>query len=99
MWNTGEYAYQIEVTLKSIYKCDRYGVGGIVDRNFIERQPFIAISLGLGNFFNGADPSFKETIDGFIGKYYMDMGKTMEDMGSQRTKEMVREFNNIMSTI
>lgn len=99
MWNTGKYAYQMEVTLKSIYKCDRYGVGGIVDRNFIESQPFIAIALGLGNFFNGADATFKEKIDGFLGKYYLDMGKSMEDIGYERTKEMVRDFNSIVSTI
>lgn len=66
MFKTHDYAFQIEVTIKAIFNCDKYDIGGIADANFIERQPFIAIALVLGNFYNKIDISYKEKIDDFF---------------------------------
>ena len=38
MFKFHNYAFQIEVTVKAMFNCDRYGIGGIADSNFIERQ-------------------------------------------------------------
>ena len=57
MFKPHDYAYQIEVTVKAMFNCDKYDIGGIVDVNFIERQPFIAIALVMGNFYNKVDLS------------------------------------------
>ncbi|HHV37893.1 MAG TPA: hypothetical protein GXX70_00170 [Tepidimicrobium sp.] len=94
-----DYAYQIEVTVKAMFNCNRYDIGGIADASFIEREPFIAIALVLGNFYNKVDASFKEKIDDFLGKYYLQMGKGMSEIGGERVKDMVKDFNEIVSTI
>ncbi|NLJ78723.1 MAG: hypothetical protein GX329_05110 [Tissierellia bacterium] len=99
MSGSQKYAYQIEVTLKAIFQCSKYDIGGIADQSFIRKQPFIAIAFVLGNFYNRIDSSFKERIDGFLGKYYLDMGKSMEEIGEDRARDMVKDFNSIVSTI
>lgn len=99
MFKTHDYAFQIEVTIKAIFNCDKYDIGGIADANFIERQPFIAIALVLGNFYNKIDISYKEKIDDFFGKYYSEMGKSISEIGEEKIKEIIKDFNSIVSTI
>jgi len=78
---THDYAYRIEVTVKVIFKCNEYELGGITDANFIEKDPFIAIAFVLGNFYNKVDRSFEEKIDEFLNVYYLDMGKAYWRLG------------------
>ena len=99
MFKPQDYAYQIEVTLKALFKREKYEIGGIVDSNFIERNPFIAIAFALGNFYNKADVSFKTKIDEFFEVYYSEMGKSMEEIGEEKIKRIVKDFKDIVSTI
>lgn len=94
-----DYAYQIEVTVRAMFNCDKYGIGGIADANFIVKQPFIAIALVLGNFYNKVDICYKEKIDDFLGKYYLEMGKSISEIGEEKIKDILRDFNEIVSTI
>ena len=91
MFKPYDYAFQIEVTVKAMFNCDRYGVGGIADANFI--------ALVLGNFYNKIDISYKEKIDDFFGKYYSEMGKSISEIGEEKIKEIIKDFNSIVSTI
>jgi len=99
MFKPHDYAYQIEATVKAIFKCEKYELGGIADANFIEKDPFIAIAFVLGNFYNKVDRSFKEKIDEFLNVYYLDMGKSISEIGEERIKSIVKDFNNIIATI
>lgn len=99
MFKPHDYAFQIEVTVKSVFNCDKYELGGIVDANFIEKDPFIAITFVLGNFYNKVDRSFKEKIDEFLNVYYLEMGKSISEIGEEKIKKLVNDFNNIVSTI
>ena len=99
MFKLNDYAFQIEVTVKAMFNCDRYGIGGIADANFIERQPFVAIALVLGNFYNKVDISYKEKIDDFLGKYYLEMGKSISEIGEEKIEDIIKDFNSIVSTI
>ncbi|MCF6461921.1 hypothetical protein [Clostridium sp. Cult1] len=99
MFKPHDYAYQIEVTVKAMFNCDKYDIGGIVDVNFIERQPFIAIALVMGNFYNKVDISYKEKINDFLGKYYSEMGKSISEIGEEKFKEIMKDFTSIVSTI
>lgn len=99
MFKPYDYAFQIEVTVKAMFNCDRYGVGGIADANFIEKDPYIAIALVLGNFYNKIDISYKQKIDDFFGKYYSEMGKSISEIGEEKIKEIIKDFNSIVSTI
>ncbi|HHV38553.1 MAG TPA: hypothetical protein GXX70_03545 [Tepidimicrobium sp.] len=99
MFKPHDYAFQIEVTVKAMFNCKRYDIGGIADAGFIEREPFIAIALVLGNFYNKVDSSYKEKIDDFLGKYYLEMGKSISETGEEKIKDIIKDFNGIVSTI
>lgn len=99
MFKPHDYAFQIEVTVKAIFNCNKYELGGIADANFIEKDPFIAIAIVLGNFYNKVDGSFKEKIDEFFNKYYLEMGKSILDIGEEKIKGIVKDFNSIVATI
>lgn len=99
MFNAHSYALQIETTVRSIVNCDRGGVGGTADADFIEKKPFIPIMFVLGNFYNKIDYSTKQTIDDFIEDYAYSMDKAIEEMGEEKIKEIVKRFHHITSTI
>ena len=99
MFRPQHYAYQIEVTVHAMFKSEKYGIGGIADSDFIEKDPFIAIALVLGNFYNKVHTSFKEKINNFFKKYYTEMGKSISEMGEETIKNVVKDFTNIVSTI
>ena len=99
MFKPHDYAQQIEATLKALFKRDRFEIGGIVDANFIERNPFIAIAFALGNFYNKADTSFKNRIDEFFEVNYSEMGKSMAEIEGEKLKRIVEEFKDIVATI
>lgn len=99
MFKAYDYAYQIEVTLKSLFKRNRFEIGGIVDANFIERNPFIAIAFALGNFYNKVDTGFKYRIDEFFEVNYSEMGKSMAEIGEEKVKRIVEDFKEIVATI
>lgn len=99
MFKAHDYAFQIEVTLNSIFDCERDEMGGIADTNFIEKQPFIPIVLIMGNFYNKSGPSFKNKIDGFFEKYNLEMGKSITQIGEEKIKYILEDFKKIVSTI
>ncbi|MBZ2174830.1 hypothetical protein K8M07_06160 [Schnuerera sp. xch1] len=99
MFKPQNYAFQIEVTVKSVFNCNKYELGGITDANFIEKDPFIAIAFVLGNFYNKVNTSFKEKIDEFLNVYYLEMGKSISEIGEEKIKKLVADFNEIVSTI
>jgi len=99
MFNPHDYAFKIEVTVKAIFKCEKYELGGIADANFIEKDPFIAIAFVLGNFYNKVDRSFKEKIDEFLNVYYLEIGKSISEIGEEKIKNIVEDFNNIVATV
>lgn len=99
MFKSHNYAFQIEVTVHAMFKSEKYGIGGIADADFIEKDPFIAIALVLGNFYNKVHISFKKRIDDFFEKYYTEMGKSISEIGEETIKNIIEDFIDIVSTI
>ena len=99
MFTAKDYAFQIKVTLDSIFKRSEHEMGGISQIYFIEKQPFIAIAMVLGNFYNKVDNSFKNRIDDFLEVYSLEMGKSITEIGEEKIKRIMDDFKNIVSTI
>lgn len=99
MFDSQRYAFQIETTVRAIFKCERYGIGMIAESDFIERNPFIAINTVLGNFYNKLDNKSKGKIDEFIEEYHLDMGKSISEIGEEKIKKIIKEFNAIVKTV
>lgn len=98
MFKTDDYAFQIRITLKSIFNCDDFGLGLIADTEFIENSPFIPMIMVLGNFYNKMDENSKMQIDDFIERYNWLMGKSIEEIGEEKIKEIIKYFNEIAAT-
>ena len=99
MFKAKDYAFQIKVTLDSIFKRKEHELGGLSQIYHIEKQPFIAIVMILGNFYNKADDSFKMKIDEFLEIYSLEMGKSIEEIGEEKIKSIMDDFKKIVSTI
>ncbi len=99
MFDTRKYAFQIETTFRAIFKSERYGLGVIAESYFIEKNPFIAIATVLGNYYNKLDNKSKEKIDQFVEGYHLDMGKSIEEIGEEKIKKIIHDFNDIVRTV
>ncbi len=99
MFKPYDYAFQIETTIRAVFKIDNFGLGLVADSDFIENYPFIPISLVLGNYYNKLGDNSKAKIDDFIERYYWLMGKTIEELGETKIKEIIEEFNKIVATV
>lgn len=94
-----DYAFQIGTTTKAIFNCGEFGLGVIADTEFIEKNPFIPMIMVLGNFYNKVDEKSKVRIDDFVERYYWLMDKDIEKIGQLKIQEIVKEFNDIVSTV
>lgn len=99
MFKASDYAYQIQVTLKSIFNLRDKKMGGISNTDFIEKNPFIAIGLIMGNFYNGSTDNFKRDIDNFFDEYKLEMGKSIVEIGEEKFKSILADFKRIVTTI
>lgn len=99
MFKTHDYAFQIQTTTKAVFKTDEFGLGVVADTDFIEKNPFISISLVLGNFYNKLDRQSKVKIDDFIERYYWLMDKTIEELGEEKIQDIIKEFNEIVASV
>lgn len=94
-----DYAFQLKVTLDSIFDYDEGNLGGLASIEFIEENPFVPITLILGHFYNKVDKSFKKKIDRFFEKYYLAIGKSISEIGNKKIGYILADFKRIVSTI
>lgn len=99
MFKPQDYAFQIETTTKAVFKPGDFGLGVVADSDFIEKNPFIPISLVLGNFYNKIDDNSKVLIDDFMERYYWLMDKSIEEIGQPKMDEIIKEFNGIVKIV
>ena len=69
------YAGEIEFILRSIFDCERYGFGGIVNSDYIRKHPFSALFCGLARLYPTATSEKKGLFEKFIADhlFYADM--------------------------
>jgi hypothetical protein len=63
------YATSIEHILCNVYQCERFGFGGIVNSDFIRKQPFTAMVCGLSFVYSNATNNKQIEIEKFITEY------------------------------
>ena len=63
------HAVNIEFILRDVFNCERYGLGGIVNSDFIRKQPFTAIACGLSFLYATAEFESQLEIINFIEEY------------------------------
>lgn len=94
-----DYAFQIKVTLDSIFEYSSKDLGGLANTEFIEINPFISMTLILGHFYNKVDLGFKNKIDRFFNSHREYIGMSISEIGNEKIEEILEEFKRIVSTI
>ncbi len=89
MFNSHNYAYQIEVTVKAMFNCDKYDIGGIADANFIEKI-LLLLQLLYWETFTIKWIQFIKKNRWVFGKYYLEMGKVYQKLGKKNKKNNKR---------
>lgn len=64
--NPQSYAHPFEVIMRDVFNCDRGGVGGIVDANFIRADPKAAIMATLTYVYRTANEEKRRKIEELI---------------------------------
>lgn len=76
MANAHAYAIHIEAILRNLFHCDRGGMAGIIDANFIQRNLYAGVTAGLGYLYATANDDKKQEIGNFISDFgfYLNLG-------------------------
>jgi hypothetical protein len=101
MFKPKDYAFQIKTNLNAIFdiESEKFGLGLISNIDFIEKNPFIPITMILGNYYNKLEKKSKTQIDDFIETYSWLMDKSIEEIGEEKIKRIISEFNSIVATV
>lgn len=88
------YAVEIEMILRSIFKCERFGFGGQVNSDAIRKHPFLSITQGLA-FIYATSESKRKEIDKFIDDFNFYSDFSLDELLSFDAKENSREYVTI----
>ena len=69
------YAVSLEHNMERVFKCERYGFAGVVNSDFIGRNPLAAVLATCGYIYANVDYEKKMQIEKFIEntKFYWEM--------------------------
>lgn len=69
------YAVDIEHVMRKVFKCERFGFSGIVNSDFIRKNPLAAILATCGYMYALVDEQGKNQIEAFINdtEFYWEM--------------------------
>lgn len=84
------YAVLIEYILRDVFNCERFGVGGIVNSDYIRKHPIASIIHAATYLYAKASSEQKEIIEKFIQDiiYYSEWSIDMLLSFDSRTKEI-----------
>lgn len=88
------YAVEIEMILRSIFKCERFGFGGQVNSDAIRKHPFLSMTQGLA-FIYATSESKRKEIDKFIDDFSFYSDFSLDELLSFDAKENSREYVTI----
>ncbi len=88
------YAVEIEMILRSIFNCERFGFGGQVNSDAIRKHPFLSMTQGLA-FIYAASENKREGIDTFLEEFSFYSDFSLDELLSFDAKENAREYETI----
>jgi len=93
------YAVEIEHILCNVFDCDRNGFGGIVDADYIDRNPYSAISCALAFYYNNSSDVNKLFITKYLENYSFYRDDNITDIGEEMITEMIKRFRDVLKFI
>lgn len=93
------YAVAIEHILWKVFNCERFGLGGIVNSDYIDGNPYSAIACALAVYYPNNTDDNKKLIDKFLGDYCFYNNKSISEIGEKDIDKMIEKFRNILTKI
>ena len=89
-------AVSIEWTLRRVFDCERFGLGGFVNSDNIESKPMESFRLGFAAIYADASSDRRSRIDRFLedNSQYEDLN--IDAIGVDRVSELHEMFNSIL---
>lgn len=88
------YAVEIEMILRSIFNCERFGFGGQVNSDAIRKHPFLSMTQGLA-FIYAASENKREEINNFLEEFSFYSDFSLDELLSFDAKENSCEYGTI----
>lgn len=88
------YAVEIEMILRNIFKCDRFGFGGQVNSDAIRKHPYLSMTQGLA-FLYATEENKRKQIDKFVDEFSFYSDMSLDELLSFDTNEKVIGSNTI----
>ena len=95
------YANAIEGVMRTAFSCDRGGLGGVADSDYIRMQPFEAIEEALRYRFPDCRSDDYKKASAFLGEFDGLKGQAIDDIvkseiGAESLDEMVEAFRCLL---
>lgn len=87
-------AVSIELVLRSVFNCDRYGFGGQIDSDRIRQHPFLSMTQGLAVLYE-RNPEKRKDIDEFIENFSFFENMSIDYLLSFDTREKIEGIQTI----
>lgn len=82
------YAVEIEMILRNIFKCDRFGFGGQVNSDAIRKHPYLSMTQGLA-FLYATEENKRKQIYRFVDEFSFYSDMSLDELLSFDTNEKV----------
>lgn len=89
-------AISIEHSLRTLFNCGRAGFGGLVESDFIEVNPVVALHMGLATIYPSADDNTRNNIDTFINSIAKYDEKKIYEIEESDFIDILNRFNEII---
>lgn len=88
------YAVEIEMILRNIFKCDRFGFGGQVNSDAIRKHPYLSMTQGLA-FIYATEENKRKQIDKFVDEFSFYSDFSLDELLSFDTNKKVVGYTTI----
>ena len=93
------YAVSMEHDMSRVFGCNRGGMSGIVDSDFIRRNSLAAVLMTCGYIYGLVDDLGKRTIEKFIEETSFYWKMNLDDNGEEAVIDIIDKFSKICDLI
>ncbi|WP_026478150.1 hypothetical protein [Alkaliphilus transvaalensis] len=90
-------AISIELTLRNLFQCERFGLGGYVNSDSIESRPIEAFRIGFATIYPNASIETRTLIDTFIDSNYQYEEQSIDQIGVDVVRNLHEQFVSIIA--
>ena len=91
--NYSGYVAKIESAVCEVFDCSRFGFGGLVNTDFIEKCPYTTIVMTVAKYYERLSYTEMNVVSEFFDKYYNFKQSSISDINEDVLIELVADFD------